>query len=1652
MIMGAGKTTVVGPLLTLMLADGDRLVTQVMPGALLEQTRTVLRSRFSSTIMPKRVYTLEFERSVEDSVQAVDMIWKKLDSARRSGYVIVSSPESMKSFMLKFVEHMHAIEESDVASLRPGKSVRDNEIVAGLRDRMVAKSDMADAIVRVLDMWKAGVLIMDEVDVLLHPLRSELNFPIGHKYPIDLSGYRWDLPIFLIDAIFAGETGSLTVDSILQVDNETAIADRSAKISKRMDSGEESSDDDEAAFAAALAMSQGLEAASPTPSVEEKNAPPPSSSLFSAKSLEPEGIISDLISVLRAGTRAHAFMHAPHLVLMDTAYYNVKVKPVMARWAMVWLRAQFIGRCNVPLETLLEYLCGVDDLRREEMRPLIEGGLSAEARKLLNLASDWIQTLLPHVLAKINRVSFGLLTPADLATCDPHMPYSRRVMAVPFVGKDVPSRASEFAHPDVLIGLTILAYRYSGLRRKDLQRLVTQLKQDYSRQIGPRNERPASLLFREWLDLAISEKNGSKKNGGTISGSPKAIMAASADASSGSIPVLPLPLFQPTDPQQLGRLYSLTKRLPQIIHYFLCNHIFPKTMNFQRLKVSACGHELGSSMLFGTRLGFSGTPSNLLPVDLGICQFEPGSEGKIVHTLTSAKVMSASVKRSWTAQSLLRDIATQTNPPANVLIDTGALITGMDNREVAEFLLVHLRESVEGVVYLDRSDRKMILMREGGRSIGLDQCGVSPEKYFSFYDQVHTTGMDIKQAPTAHAVVTVGKDMTFRDYAQGCYRMRGIGQGQTIELYVIPEVQNRIEADLIAMKHDLVLDVPAWLVLNSIRMEGLQFVQLQLQELHNGWRKRGLASLTDEVRLNAVTKKPRSSSSGSGAMVLSRPNRGVKGMRRFLGDGPDQEWMRKCIGLFRENIGFPVPDTVPKPKRFVETVDNLVKEFQDFIVDDQDSLRVARIKQRVLDTTTTATGNGDGDGPTSSSSSGDKSGDSSAQLQATVVHENEKQQEEEAQKQVRQQKIKQSAFARDDEQPHPWHVSHLARKFRDAAPRSKISARDTSAFYEFREFTSRPDIKSLAFPASLLLSDNFFRTAWVGLGDRRLKNVGIIMEWIPVGTGDEEDLSEFKSADIALEEGDVEDDDEGEEVPLAPAAAPAVSLPPAPLQTPNWKVRMGELHAQVIAETGLKPTEAAAVAVVRLKAEIAEFAQKSKTRNEATAASALAGPASLSSAPGSDKNSNTTKKKRKKLRRAFYADDAVRKVPVTDWSLFPEIDFPAPGDSSSPESGAPQRYMVALSLSEGETIRRLLHDHRSQPVLKYCGIALRTSEGRLLDASPRFPRSLLTPLRSDTALTNGTPSTAATAVDVQCLRFFNSEMYYTNPQVTSLAKALKLSPVNDRLEFFEETLRLRQRERNLWTDTPVAKIFTLEKDWHLMRARSALNRLNASLNAIAATGGSIATNTLVRLFASPVQQQRRARSLHVKKSTGGGGGGESKKASSAREHLSHEWTPSDCTISESLYTHFDEDKDDLLSVEDFHRISIALRLNFDVQDCVSLVRLVDNSGNEKVHKREFANAFLSAEKRAHLPPDCAAVGAANVHALDFWDCPNCAFMNAAQNDLCVACQCDWTGARAIPADHWVCVAPPGCTKLNHDSRYYCEICGLSRPNLATSRF
>lgn len=50
-------------------------------------------------------------------------------------------------------------------------------------------------------------MLLDEVDLILHPLKSELNFPLGEKHDLDASeqGERWNLPMHMLDAVFFAE-------------------------------------------------------------------------------------------------------------------------------------------------------------------------------------------------------------------------------------------------------------------------------------------------------------------------------------------------------------------------------------------------------------------------------------------------------------------------------------------------------------------------------------------------------------------------------------------------------------------------------------------------------------------------------------------------------------------------------------------------------------------------------------------------------------------------------------------------------------------------------------------------------------------------------------------------------------------------------------------------------------------------------------------------------------------------------------------------------------------------------------------------------------------------------------------------------------------------------------------------------------------------------------------------------------------------------------------------------------------------------------------------------------------------------------------------------------------------------------------------------
>ena len=328
-------------------------------------------------------------------------------------------------------------------------------------------------------------------------------------------------------------------------------------------------------------------------------------------------------------------------------------------------------------------------------------------------------------------------------------------------------------------------------------------------------------------------------------------------------------------------------------------------------KISASGQELGSGILWGLRLGFSGTPSELLPRELK-CHFEPGSEGKIVYTLSSPRFVDYTLLKRWTVHELLREVATHKNPQFHALIDTGALVTGMSNKDVAGFLLREGLSGLEGCVYLDENDKQMVLLRTSHHPVSIKECGLPWDSRFTFYDQVHTTGIDIKQGLQVTAAITLGKDMTLRDYAQGAWRMRGLGIGQTLHLILIDEVIKLMQNVLPECGEDsanMAADVVAFLLKNSCGAEAMQEAQLIQQDLSTVWRRRAI-----KVLLEASQEASIEIETGN-----SKPEEAP--LRMFNSMQGEPELLGQCAASFVERLDFSVSPDYEPGKAIAEVVE-----------------------------------------------------------------------------------------------------------------------------------------------------------------------------------------------------------------------------------------------------------------------------------------------------------------------------------------------------------------------------------------------------------------------------------------------------------------------------------------------------------------------------------------------------------------------------------------------------------------------------------------------------------------------------------------------------------------------------------------------------------
>ncbi|KAK8112290.1 uncharacterized protein PG998_008747 [Apiospora kogelbergensis] len=290
------------------------------------------------------------------------------------------------------------------------------------------------------------------------------------------------------------------------------------------------------------------------------------------------------------------------------------------------------------------------------------------------------------------RVNYGI---------DPNRDPKTR-LAVPFRAKDDPAPRAEFSHPDVAIVLTCLSYYYSGLDCEELLDAFERLKHDDQSQPE----------YHIWTSSA---------------------------------PNLPAAFHELVGVNRRDKVQFATEVFPHLryskgaIDYFLSKTVFAREMREFPSKLSTSGWDLGKVKKHPTT-GFSGTNDSRYILPLTVTQLDQAEQrhtNALVlryllqpenTTFLMPKHQAKSKNESISDGRLFLESVSSFEPETRVILDVGAQVVDLSNREVAETWLEvtrhcsEKREAAQAVIFFDEEDVLSVLDRKLGHGQSVVFC------------------------------------------------------------------------------------------------------------------------------------------------------------------------------------------------------------------------------------------------------------------------------------------------------------------------------------------------------------------------------------------------------------------------------------------------------------------------------------------------------------------------------------------------------------------------------------------------------------------------------------------------------------------------------------------------------------------------------------------------------------------------------------------------------------------------------------------------------------------------------------------------------------------------------------------------------------------
>ena len=455
-----------------------------------------------------------------------------------------------------------------------------------------------------------------------------------------------------------------------------------------------------------------------------------------------------------------------------------------------------------PDNPLSRILSAMDEKSREIVLKFIRGEaefpaalqkLSRESKDIIALYKEQMSTFLPLTLYRTPKVNYGYT--------QQKRDESDLVVAIPYVGNNMPSEESRFASP-------FETANYSA-----------QLNYIYGV-----NDIALKNMLLEFKEQAINEKN---QNPGKYT-----IMTTSAALEFKKVTGIEdedLFKLDPKDPSVLTRIYQKINRdksaMRRVVDYCLPRYILNNVKSAAMiLRHNADEH----SHLYRSFQGGSGTILSPFVFDertdftkeLGL-----GTDGRVIDYLISNDTkVSIPTKEEGTEKAGIYKTVNRllkSDPNYRAIIDVGAHFKGIGNLEVAKELAHYYQESKETAIewilfYNERNQLSALKVMPSGEKKQSDkitkapleekekleirilgssdpkyiesQLQCKPEKCFTYYDEQHTTGTDIKQMIGAKAICTFSAQTLKKDLLQGVMRMRDLANTQRVQILLSHEM------------------------------------------------------------------------------------------------------------------------------------------------------------------------------------------------------------------------------------------------------------------------------------------------------------------------------------------------------------------------------------------------------------------------------------------------------------------------------------------------------------------------------------------------------------------------------------------------------------------------------------------------------------------------------------------------------------------------------------------------------------------------------------------------------------------------------------------------------------------------------------------------